>query len=735
MKRTLQGLFFLLLFILVIGRSAAASSCSIELVDFERQSAKLAELFPVPKRIDALLWHDSLSNNDLKKFLSQVPCNLSSTELKKLLFYCAATKRYERMIFYLEADRLTIILEPCMILERCAIEGQPYSGQVIQHEYLLKPGMPFDAQFHKHAVIDLKQSYKKKGFLDVAVQDQLQENETRKTIQVQLELHKGKHYPLAGTTSDSSQEPTIIFEGNKSFSTQQLIQLVALYGATLEHIPQEIAAEAIQEWYHKHGYINAQVTARKNNNTWLITINEGVSQKKVKAASAQTVSRAQPTQFGQTVLQSSSRVPDEYISREIRYSAGQPYQGQAVADTIARLNRLQIFDRMQLYPIQTPFAHDEYTMMLQIRDDEPRELRTRAGISLQQMSKEFSFKNISYSAGGTFLLKNPTNHADLFFIDADYTYGEQILSANYQYPWIGRLPLDARFQMYATQYLQPGLQHNHKNIYSFVQQGALMGLQYQQGNWDAQINYGIELMETKLKNCQDHPLFCQELSRALNYCPELLDKKIAYLFTEPSAILDRLDDQLNPSKGTLTAITAKVMIPTKCLGVRSSFLKMLFDHAYFVPFSKAILAIRARFGHIFFHRFEQIMPAERFYLGGANSIRSYDTDLCPPLGIIFDDQAQPRFVPQGAQSMVALNVELRIPAKWSLWFAVFQDFGALSNNRFADIKAKHILAGTGAGIRIQTPIGPLRFDFAFKWHRPDPAIAPCCWFLSFGNAF
>ena len=268
-----------------------------------------------------------------------------------------------------------------------------------------------------------------------------------------------------------------------------------------------------------------------------------------------------------------------------------------------------------------------------------------------------------------------------------------------------------------------------------MQQGALMGLHYQKGEWDTQINYGIEWMETKLKNCKEYPLFCKELSRALNYSPELLDKKIPYLFAEPSAVLDRLDDQLNPTQGTLTALTAKAMIPTAHLGLNSSFLKLLFDAAYFIPISKVVLGLRARVGHIFFHHFENIMPAERFYLGGANSIRSYDTDLCPPLGIILDEQERPRFVPQGAQSMVAVNAELRILASGRLWLALIQDFGALSNNRFADIKPKQILAGSGAGIRIQTPIGPLRFDFAFKWHRPDPAIAPYCWFLSFGNAF
>lgn len=731
MKRKQLGLFFLFLSIL-----SYCHECTISLIDYERQFCKLDALIPEPVYIQEINICGSLGQATGLVTDLVIPGILTSQELKKIVFYAAQSGRYQTISISICQDKLSITLIPHTLFERCSVKGLHHNTESIKHHYLIKPGMVFDQQLQMQAISNLETQYKQKGFLEATVMDQLVPNHDQKTVSVELELHTGKAIQVHSTvTCDAANLDGILINGNQSFSTQELQKLLLLYGNALEDISSETMSECIAQWYHAHGYKNAIVNTQKKSNSILITIDEGSKQNSTVSSIDANLLYEKPSMFGKTILQKTSRVPDEYILRELSYAIGQPYTCSDVADTVDRLSKLQIFDRVHLYPIQNPFSPHEYTMMLQVRDDQPRELRMRGGFSLQQMSKEFQFKNVQYAAGGTFLIKNPSNHADLFFVDADYTYGEQILSLNYQCPWIFDYPHDARFQVYAMQYLQPGLRHNHKNIYSFTQQGVLMGLRYQNKNWDTQINYGIEWMETKLKKCQDYPLFCKELTRALNFSPVLLDQKIPYIFTEPSIVSDTLDDQLNPREGALTLFTAKAMIPCRHLPFNASFLKLLIDHAYFVPFNYAILGTRIRVGHIFFKHFSQIMPAERFYLGGANSIRSYETDLCPPLGVIFDDADQLRFVPQGAQSMVNVNVELRIPAKRNLWFALFQDLGALSNTKFADIKMRHILAGTGAGIRIKTPIGPLRFDFAFKWHRPDQTIAPYCWFLSFGNAF
>src|SRR5437763_1102724 len=88
------------------------------------------------------------------------------------------------------------------------------------------------------------------------------------------------------------------------------------------------------------------------------------------------------------------------------------------------------------------------------------------------------------------------------------------------------------------------------------------------------------------------------------------------------------------------------------------FVRLMAEQTFYVPIKTLVVALRCRFGHIFHKDFASIMPTERFYLGGANSIRSYETDLCPPLGVV-DDHSEKRLVPQGGKSMININVEGR----------------------------------------------------------------------------
>jgi len=92
-------------------------------------------------------------------------------------------------------------------------------------------------------------------------------------------------------------------------------------------------------------------------------------------------------------------------------------------------------------------------------------------------------------------------------------------------------------------------------------------------------------------------------------------------------------------------------------------------------------------------------------------------------------------VPQGGSAMVNACFEARIPIYAGLKGVIFQDFGALSHTRFADLKAQGVLAGTGFGLLYNTPMGPLRFDIGWKWKCPEPFNRSYAWFLSLGQIF
>ncbi len=154
---------------------------------------------------------------------------------------------------------------------------------------------------------------------------------------------------------------------------------------------------------------------------------------------------------------------------------------------------------------------------------------------------------------------------------------------------------------------------------------------------------------------------------------------------------------------------------------------------------------------MFNRKYAQLIPIERFYLGGASTIRGYERDYCPPLGEltcpVLDEynQLPPaagncwRFAPQGGRTMVNLNTEIRFKMFKGLGGVVFNDLGALFkdsiHNALCD-KSDTLLGGSGFGFRYDTPIGPLRFDVGFKWNRVHKEFETrCVWYLTLGHAF
>lgn len=89
--------------------------------------------------------------------------------------------------------------------------------------------------------------------------------------------------------------------------------------------------------------------------------------------------------------------------------------------------------------------------------------------------------------------------------------------------------------------------------------------------------------------------------------------------------------------------------------------------------------------------------------------------------------------------MFNINAELRFDVYKNFGVVVFSDWGALIQNSIQDYVAqgqRRTFGGSGAGIRYDTPIGPLRFDVGIKWHIQQPdfeARYSLC--LGLGKAF
>lgn len=189
-------------------------------------------------------------------------------------------------------------------------------------------------------------------------------------------------------------------------------------------------------------------------------------------------------------------------------------------------------------------------------------------------------------------------------------------------------------------------------------------------------------------------------------------------------VRDRRDNVLNPRRGYLTEFRNKFVFSTSPdsvdgeeVKIRNTFYKAKFQWARYQKFALYkpwVLATRIGFGGIFgigdSRPVTQIPITERFYLGGASSVRGYVEN---GIGDSVTD-SDGNEVPIGGKTELVANAELRMPLFWLFYGEVFVDAGNIWKSWEAMGKNFSLKAGSGAGLVVVTPFGPIRFDYGVK---------------------
>jgi outer membrane protein assembly factor BamA len=186
-----------------------------------------------------------------------------------------------------------------------------------------------------------------------------------------------------------------------------------------------------------------------------------------------------------------------------------------------------------------------------------------------------------------------------------------------------------------------------------------------------------------------------------------------------NAIIERRNDPFNPTRGWFTSANFEMSRPG--LGSQLSFLRTFLQQFQFVPLGPGIVfASAARVGLARTYRAETLIPSERFFAGGATSVRGYADDALGARSVLGDADG-------GAASLIA-NSEIRFPIYRWLRGVGYLDLGNVYPTVY-DLLHTGVQVGTGAGFRLNTPVGLLRLDFGAPVNpRPlDPA-----WTVHFG---
>jgi translocation and assembly module TamA len=167
------------------------------------------------------------------------------------------------------------------------------------------------------------------------------------------------------------------------------------------------------------------------------------------------------------------------------------------------------------------------------------------------------------------------------------------------------------------------------------------------------------------------------------------------------------DDELRPRRGH--RLLFEVSGASDALLSDTSFVRSRAAATWVrgLPWQNGRLIARGELGALWTERFRALPPSQRFFAGGDNSVRGYGFESLAPR----DDRGE--IVGGRYLATASLEYEHAIRERWAI--AGFVDTGGAFDGSFG----QGLSTGIGAGIRWQSPVGPVRLDIAHPLDKDD----------------
>ncbi|MEN6609123.1 MAG: outer membrane protein assembly factor, partial [Bryobacteraceae bacterium] len=190
---------------------------------------------------------------------------------------------------------------------------------------------------------------------------------------------------------------------------------------------------------------------------------------------------------------------------------------------------------------------------------------------------------------------------------------------------------------------------------------------------------------------------------------------------------DRRDNPTDPRKGTYNSVDLGVA--SKIFGSQADYSRLLARNSTYHPVGKKLILARTL---LFGYQQnlttnpdlpvdEQIPLSERFWAGGASTHRGFAENQAGPRDLVTG-------FPLGGAALLVFGTEVRFPLVGdNVGGVLFHDAGNVYSrienmsfrvNQHGDTDFDYMVHAAGLGIRVRTPIGPFRVDFAYSPNTP-----------------
>jgi outer membrane protein insertion porin family len=590
---------------------------------------------------------------------------------------------------------------PKVAVQEIFIEGNhAFSGKQLKEFMVTREDGWFRSGLLNREVLDrdvddIRARYADAGYLDARVDRKvLRPGDGKKAI-VSIKIEEG----LRSITGD------VTFSGNTVFTTAELLGRLSLRpGAPYSERQMEEDRYRLLSAYSAKGYLYARVEAGRPRN--------GEKQNGTAASGSGTalfpiqyaITEDHPVTIGKIILRGNEATRDHVIMREILVAPGDAYNYESILGSQQRIYRLGFFGLARFEPLHPGKKEPVKDMLLSVEERPAGAFEFGLGygdVDLYRGFMEVSHRNLWGQA----------RYASFRVERSDIV---QRAIFNFREPWFLGAKLDSAFSLSWSD--SKKLDTDTREIY------------YETRKTSA--SFGVEKNYDGLR-----PSLVYQYENVENYNvkPEVVPSKedqgrVLISSLTPGISWDLRDNFLNPMRGSFHSIAVKEALTA--LGSEADFTKATAQTSWFLPSGRRVVfALSGRAGKAWPHGDTLEIPLhERFYLGGSTTVRGYRQDLVGPT----NSDAAGNPIPTGGSSMVVFNAEMRLNPQGSFGLVFFYDAGnvwADSHIDFGDLRASY-----GAGIRYNTPVGPLRLDYGQKINR-QAGEAPGEFHFSIGHTF
>lgn len=488
-------------------------------------------------------------------------------------------------------------------------------------------------------------------------------------VQPTFRLIEGKGEKVAEITYHIAENPkikTVEIQGGSLLNKMQMTKFFQSRPGDVPNMKTIVSnLRTIEKEYKEKGYVLAEVKDARitPDGTLIVVMSEG--------------------KISNFKFTGQKKTKEHVLAREMRQKPGEPFNQKLAQRSCQRIYNLGYFEdvNMKLNP-----GPDPDTVEVEVMVEEANAATVGIGAGYSQSN--------GFTGQLTFTDKNFLGNGDNLGIRWEFGGpNSKNYDLSYTKPWLDHKETTMSVNIYDSTSEYSESDKDGREVARYDKQRIGQEITFSRADSEYTRNYlTLKRREDKYKGSKNGPGYYEEGYKGETNGKSVEERK-AENFGETRSIVftrtyDSRDNIYDPHKGKRNSYSFEL----GGFGGDFSFRKLATDHRYYWELGKRkhVLALDIASGIAWGD-----MPlSQRFSVGGADTLRGYE-----------DDQFK-------GDSMLRASLEYRIPIAKKIQAVAFLDEGyawdSRTENRFnlGDLKT-----GVGVGLRLQTPIGPVRLDY------------------------